>query len=885
MIFTTASRANKKNGPSSAALAGRWKLETLEERTLLSISAVTTTSGSTETITFTGTELAAGKLVISNEDYLYLFQSGSNLYWSTDGASYSSLSFPAGTNIVVSNVEKVEIVGSIYTYGGSITMTVLNGVDIDDASNVLGSTGTLTSSSDTFSILGDDTSTNYVTLERTSGSAALTEGQLLTYSGIGSGTLYNASSYAVHIIDQTNPDNITVELYQPIVLSTSSSTGSAGAISLTATRDVAGGLSSIGALFSEDPAPTINVGQYDEVLAQGSTTSGNGEITFTTSDTITDTGVLAYDNLFGLNSGDYDAEIYVKTGAVVDGADVTMTSTAGDVSYLGSLSTEDSAAASGTESYFNAIFSLPISVLVKSATAKVEIENYASIISSGAVDLESEATPNSTGEAIYYEPTIGNFGASFAYDQANSKAEALVDDDVNITAASDVTIKATTSTTTSGTARVTENTGNTPTNPNTILVSAAGNYLTSQTEAIVGDGSDIDSGGNVSVSASAKDKDATSIQTASYHDGSVGLTFSIGVVNANVEAYVDGTVTATGTDDGTTETINPFESDNVDLAASEFVFSSAPGYATGEALTYSSGLGGAIPGLTSGTVYYAIVTSSNGTYYVQLADSKADAEAGTYITFGTYPTITTNDTDASFPITDVDASSNSYILFDFDPGFTEGEPVTITPQAGEALSSDSTTSAVFDADADVDLPNSAIEFTSNAGFQTGSAVFYDNGGGTTIGGLTDDQTYYVVLVPGNSLEIRLADSAINAAAGNYITFTAHRRRRPIVGLHLPGPPERYLLRPHCQQRRRQRRSIHHSALQRRTGIGGGHARPARRQPVSDHQHGPVHPHRFFRYGFEHAHAQRRRRRRLDADQRRNPHLPRRPGHERHRLDG
>jgi len=55
-------------------------------------------------------------------------------------------------------------------------------------------------------------------------------------------------------------------------------------------------------------------------------------------------------------------------------------------------------------------------------------------------------------------------------------------------------------------------------------------------------------------------------------------------------------------------------------------------------------------------------------------------------------------------------------------------------------------------------------------FVTGDAVVYNNGGGTTIGGLTSGYTYYVITVDTNS--IQLATSYNNALATSYINLTA-----------------------------------------------------------------------------------------------------------------
>lgn len=67
--------------------------------------------------------------------------------------------------------------------------------------------------------------------------------------------------------------------------------------------------------------------------------------------------------------------------------------------------------------------------------------------------------------------------------------------------------------------------------------------------------------------------------------------------------------------------------------------------------------------------------------------------------------------------------------------------------------------------------NDVTEVISYTGHRlvTGDVVVYNNGGGTSIGGLTSTSTYYVIRV--NDDSFRLATSAINATNGTYINLT------------------------------------------------------------------------------------------------------------------
>ena len=219
------------------------------------------------------------------------------------------------------------------------------------------------------------------------------------------------------------------------------------------------------------------------------------------------------------------------------------------------------------------------------------------------------------------------------------------------------------------------------------------NDLNTTCLATVSKGASINTPGNVAVTSTATDQNSTSVQTASYFDGLAGLTGAAGLANATVHAYVDGTIIAGGHSTGSEETFNPFQ--NVDFANSRLVFTTDPGYVTGEQLTYSSDLVLPIPGLSSGTDYYAIVSNSGGSspsdYYVQLAASASDASSDKFIAFGQYPTITATIGGAAttIPITSVDTTTgNDNIQYDYNPGFTEGQTVTVTPASGNFLGYD-----------------------------------------------------------------------------------------------------------------------------------------------------------------------------------------------------
>ncbi|MFN9198560.1 MAG: beta strand repeat-containing protein, partial [Planctomycetaceae bacterium] len=170
----------------------------------------------------------------------------------------------------------------------------------------------------------------------------------------------------------------------------------------------------------------------------------------------------------------------------------------------------------------------------------------------------------------------------------------------------------------------------------------------------------IEAGGTVLLSAAATDVNTLHVSATIFKDGNASVTAGVGITNANVHCLVNGTVTAHG---GNLQPVdfNPYSA--VSFANSTITFGSNPGYVTGQALNYSSGLGGAIPGLVSGQTYYAI-TSASSPQQIQLAVSPEDAAAGEAIVFGpSYPTIswTANGVTQVIPLDNVSSASFSQL--------------------------------------------------------------------------------------------------------------------------------------------------------------------------------------------------------------------------------
>ncbi|MCO6453768.1 MAG: hypothetical protein J5I93_00495, partial [Pirellulaceae bacterium] len=631
----------------------------------------------------------------------------------------------------------------------------------------------------------------------------------------------------------------SVTVAEGVLISTSPAdgvSGAAGSLALQATR----GRATDGTFLA---APSITLNSNSRLQATGN--AGDGAISLAADDTFefifNFTLANQIDDLF---SHTFQAQIDVFQGAEIDGGDVTLTSKSGILNKFSSTPSTADKIGLGVLDFLSGVLdktalSLPISAIVTDAQAKAELHEGASINSSGSVSVSSSATANSTGEATNFYLRKSNLGFfAFSFAKATTDAQTLIDANARIAAADDVSISASTKTTTSSTALDSRNSVPDATaNPNAVGLSAGYNRLDTTVNATVSQGALIESSaGNVTVAAAATDSNTIVVQSNVFRAGIVSLSYAGAHVTSDVKATVDGTIIAGGRHAGDPVTINPFQTaaaiagqgttetlDAVDYARSRFAFAANPGYRRGEPLIYRGGLGGAIPGLESDTTYYAIPSSDGMRFFVQLAATSQDAAAGKAISFGQYPTIN------GIPITNVDTGLSNAILFDFNPGFSEGQTVTVVPAAGQflgyrnqdgslagSLSGTYTAHVVnaqvdgenlyslqlrdaggatvllddspylttdsgitlriesFNTDSDSITLNPADVPSGFDGLRNGDAVTYHSALATSVSGLRDGATYYAIVDPTQFLDVspdsvlslQLAADAQDAASAN-----------------------------------------------------------------------------------------------------------------------
>ncbi|WP_156177555.1 beta strand repeat-containing protein, partial [Crocosphaera watsonii] len=165
------------------------------------------------------------------------------------------------------------------------------------------------------------------------------------------------------------------------------------------------------------------------------------------------------------------------------------------------------------------------------------------------------------------------------------------------------------------------------------------------------------------------------------------------------------------------------------LTTTEIItFDTEHGWSDGDLVTYVSD-GDAVGGLEDGAEYYVVLDGDTDDFSIKLSDS----EGGAALTLDFSEA--TGDKHSVYQTADDD---DSYELFDFDPSVDNSFDISQV----EAINT--------------------ITLSSPHNFVTGQAVVYENGGGESIGGLTQGETYYVIADDSDANAFRLATSEVQA---------------------------------------------------------------------------------------------------------------------------
>ena len=176
------------------------------------------------------------------------------------------------------------------------------------------------------------------------------------------------------------------------------------------------------------------------------------------------------------------------------------------------------------------------------------------------------------------------------------------------------------------------------------------------------------------------------------------------------------------------------------------------GFSLGELVEYDTVGQTAIGGLVSGTPYYVIPIDGNT---FKLASTSQNAQDGIAI-------------DLTTATTPVGRHKLKSLIRTPDGTYTISNVVDANTFEVLAPGQVPTIVKTFNPRTSVDLTQNIIKVVSH-GFNTGTEITYSNGGDTSIGGLTNNEHYYVIVV--NKDWIRLAASEIDANSGVPLTLT------------------------------------------------------------------------------------------------------------------
>ena len=375
------------------------------------------------------------------------------------------------------------------------------------------------------------------------------------------------------------------------------------------------------------------------------------------------TGEITFGSATNLTTG--DPVTYTSSGTAIGG----LTSGA---TYFAIVDSSTTLRLASSEA--NALSGIPIKGLNAGSASGTQSLSPDSQISGSSVNLATNAQSVDEGSAVYSGSGAAGFAGAIAIGMPS--AQTLVNSGSQITSTGNVDVTSDAQATTGLEAGISQNLGevtsifehsNSGANQPRWQLAAALGVDSLTANSIVSQYANIDAGANASITATGSNYNKNVVYSASYFDGNAGVTAAFNFSMANVQAEVDGDVTAGGPGsigNGPTApvslTFNPFTSvhgSNDPTEPNTIDFGTTnPGLKTAEEIVYDSGLGGAVNGLTSGDTYYVINTSVPGSndYRIQLAPTLSDALSDTnIIDIPPNPTLTDKTTGVTLPFTDV----------------------------------------------------------------------------------------------------------------------------------------------------------------------------------------------------------------------------------------
>jgi Ca2+-binding RTX toxin-like protein/acetolactate synthase small subunit len=345
-------------------------------------------------------------------------------------------------------------------------------------------------------------------------------------------------------------------------------------------------------------------------LLSGAIVTADGDIEFSASETAsTLTSLIPI--LGGISGNTKDAGITLGNNVSLSGANITLTAKAADVNPIDGITGAVGAGLVKTlVDYATDIGAAPISAMVRQSKANISIGDNSNLISQGDIEITASAEADATAKAISQLFSLG-------WSDATASAITTIGQGVVITAAEDITIGTDASATASMTTRTLANLSSSSINTSGIAVSLAiaNSDLTAKTT--INQNANITAGRNATIIANGKGQHEASAEAGAYNDGKAGISAGLSFSKADVQAIVNGKVTAN------TALQKPFNPVTAVNAGQDRITITNHTFKEGQAVVYSNGGGTDLGGLEDGTTYFVIVVDANT---IKLAESASDAE-------------------------------------------------------------------------------------------------------------------------------------------------------------------------------------------------------------------------------------------------------------------
>ncbi|MFM8583952.1 MAG: hypothetical protein ACKOFW_21000, partial [Planctomycetaceae bacterium] len=485
--------------------------------------------------------------------------------------------------------------------------------------------------------------------------------------------------------DYSLTDSDEIVIAAGVVIDTSSLTGRAGNISLS--------------------APSITLDTGARLLATA--TGGDGTIELSARDTLKNPKISLFNQLENLalvaGQRNLQSAISLASGVEIAGGDVTLATESGNPSENKVYNQVVSLVVQPLGPFLMEalekpdLFAGPLAFQLWKPSATISIDS-ATLTSSHSLSITSTADANASGKAVYnrvvgveHAKSSGRFGGAAGYFETDAVATISVTGASVIHAEEELTVSTTVDNAIALEVLAIKNNGISPTNPQAIDLAGGYTLLHTTSTVQIGEGSQLVAGGTVEIAAEATDENEVGVTANAYRDGTLGASYAMMKSGATVQVLVAGQVSS-GVVAGTVDDLPELEFNPalaVDFATDSLLFPTPVPFATGAPLYFTSASGATVPGLVPGSVYFAIASGSN-TNQLQLATTREQALAGEAISFGTpFPTLTV--AGVTLPISVLDSAVSNSVLFGFAngtggvPTLQSGQVVTYTPAPGRLI--------------------------------------------------------------------------------------------------------------------------------------------------------------------------------------------------------